>query len=82
MAFGCRIFNQLGQLTFDLTDDTISLGAIVVLSAVSGTINYSPGTGRTVFVMFLSGFANWSYSNGVITYSGAQIGSTLYYGSK
>lgn len=81
MAFGLRIWNQSSQITFDLTDDSISMGAIVALNNAGGTINYSPGTGRTVFVTFLTGSASWSYSNGVITYTTVQPGTTAYYGS-
>lgn len=80
--FGFRFWNQLGQIVFDLTDDTINTGAIISLNSASGIINYSPSAGKSVFVEFLSGGADWSYNAGVITYTNATIGSLLYYGSK
>lgn len=80
--WGLRLWNEAGNVTLDISNDTGRLGGLKQVPAGNGTVSFQVSAGKTPFFYpVLSGnFGySWSYSNGVFTFY-MQTGGYIYYG--
>lgn len=69
--WGLRLWNEAGNITLDISNDTGRLGGLRSVPAGNGTIAFQVAPGKTpYFYPVQSSSANytWSYSGGTFTF--------------